>query len=62
MPIEQQPPEGGDDVLPVGTVLAAVRDDLQVGAGPGGLEAEEHGAPGRAPQVAAIRHNKVHAR
>jgi hypothetical protein len=27
--------EGGDDVLPVGTVFAAVRDDLQVAAGPG---------------------------
>jgi hypothetical protein len=48
-------------VLTVGTVLAAVRDDLQVGAGPGGLEAEEHGAPARAPRVAAIRHKKVHA-
>jgi hypothetical protein len=54
--------EGGDDVLTVGTVLAAVRDDLQVGAGPGGLEAEEHGAPGGAQRVAAMRHNKVHAR
>jgi hypothetical protein len=41
--------DGGDDVLAVDAVLAAVLDDLEVGAGPGGLEAEEHGALGRAP-------------
>jgi hypothetical protein len=52
---------GGDDVLTVGTVLAAVLDDLQVAAGPGRLEAEGRGAPGSAPRVAEIRHNKVHA-
>ena len=35
--------EGGDDVLAVRAVLPTVLHDLQVGAGPGGLEAEEHG-------------------
>jgi hypothetical protein len=35
--------EGGDDVLAVCAVLPTVLHDLQVGAGPGGLEAEEHG-------------------
>jgi hypothetical protein len=51
--------EGGDGVLAVDAVLAAVLDDLQVGARPGGLEAEEHGALGRAPRSAAIRRRKM---
>jgi hypothetical protein len=35
--------EGGEDVLAVRPVLPTVLHDLQVGARPGGLEAEEHG-------------------
>ena len=53
--------EGGDDVLAVRGVLAAVLHDLQIGAGPGGLEAEEHGALARAPRPGAIRQCKTNS-
>src|SRR5262245_37654258 len=39
-----EPPEGGDDPLPGSAFLPAVLDDLEVGAGAGGLGSEEHGA------------------
>ena len=39
-----EPPEGGDDALAGAAALPAVLDDLEVGAGAGGLGAEEHGA------------------
>ena len=38
-----EPAQGGDDPLPGATVFPAVLDDLEVGAGPGRLGAEEHG-------------------
>ena len=39
-----EPPQGGDDPLAGASVLPAVLDDLEVGAWPGGLGPEEHGA------------------
>ena len=36
--------QGGDDALAGATAFPAVLDDLEVGAGSGGLGAEEHGA------------------
>ena len=39
-----EPSQGGDDALPGAAALPAVLDDLEVGAGTGGLGAEEHGA------------------
>ena len=39
-----EPPESGDDPLPGASALPAVLDDLEVGAGFGGLGAEKHGA------------------
>ena len=38
-----EPAQGGDDPLPGATAFPAVLDDLEVGAGSGGLGAEEHG-------------------
>src|SRR6185437_13099886 len=38
-----KPAEGGDDPLAGSSALPAVLDDLEVGAGAGGLGAEEHG-------------------
>jgi hypothetical protein len=53
--------KGGNDVLAMHAILPTVLDDLQVGAGPGGLEAEEHGTLGRAPLRGPIRQPKKHA-
>jgi hypothetical protein len=39
-----EPPQGGEDPLAGPPVHPAVLDDLEVGARPGGLGAEEHGA------------------
>ena len=38
-----EPPQGGDDALPGPAPLPVVLDNLEVGACPGGLGAEEHG-------------------
>jgi hypothetical protein len=38
-----KPPQGGDDPLPGATTFPAVLNDLEIGPGPGGLGAEEHG-------------------
>ena len=38
-----EPAQGGDDPLPGATAFPAVLNDLEIGAGPGGLGAEEHG-------------------
>ena len=38
-----EPAQGGDDALPGASALPAVLDDLEIGACPGGLGAEEHG-------------------
>jgi len=38
-----EPVQGGDDPLPGATAFPAVLNDLEIGAGPGGLGAEEHG-------------------
>src|SRR3954462_5836126 len=42
--------EGGNNLLAHGAALALVRDDLQVAARPGLLDAEKHGALSRAPR------------
>ena len=39
-----EPPQSGEDPLPGASALPAVLDDLEVGAGSGGLGAEKHGA------------------
>src|SRR5262249_16842209 len=39
-----EPPEGGEDPVAGSAALPAVLDDLEVGAGAGGLGPEEHGA------------------
>src|SRR3954453_366223 len=47
--------EGGNDLLAYGAALALVRDDLQVAARPGLLDAEEHGALSRTPRYQQFR-------